>query len=160
MLNEISLISGLLAAAVASGLVGLVSRDLERRSKRKLREHNRGLNWHRSAELARNLLVLETIADAKESASFDIAVRARLTPAEQQEAEQDLLEAGLIDQATPHLVRLTASGKHVLEEHDLERAGTTVRQRSVSGAKPSSELHELDEAIDRAVAALQAQHAH
>jgi DNA-binding MarR family transcriptional regulator len=159
VINEVSLAAGVLAAAFASGLLGLF------RSSRALRvsiesEKNRPeITWVRdSGWLAQNLLVLETIAEDIESTPLDIAVRARLTPRELARVELDLVTAELIDRSPPDLVRLTDAGRKVLLGHRIEE---TSAHRVNGGLKPEPRsLDELDVAIGKAVAALEAQHAH
>jgi DNA-binding MarR family transcriptional regulator len=163
MLNEVHLILGGAVAAAVSGVLGLVITGWEMRRARtgteKVREQ---LAWerHDSPELTRNLLVLEMISDEIESTPVGVAVRARLTPNELNDAVADLLGAGLIEKPTSDLLRLTETGRDVLTSHKLELQESLLnRRRAMETRRPSQSLEDLDLAIADAVKSLRAKHA-
>jgi|GEM_PF-3244468 len=163
MLSELDVIVGGALAAFLSGLVGLMitSFEMRRRRSHAIEESAKQAWEHHSSELARNLLVLETVGDEIESTPIDVAVRARLTPSEMQQAAEELSTMGLIDQPSPNVIRLTSAGREVLATHRIEfeesLLNRTQRQNAPS-PRPSPE--ELDVAIGQAVAVLRTQHAH
>lgn len=164
MVNEINVIIGGAAGALLSGLAGLaISAYGMRHPRRGVTDNRQELAWreHESEDLARNLLVLEMIADEIESRPMDVAVRARLTPAELRKAIRELTAAGLVDEPSSNLMRLTEDGRSVLAGHRLELEDSDlhrVQRRSMLRSKQSPE--DLDLAIEDAVAHLRTQHAH
>lgn len=164
MVNEINVIIGGAAGALLSGLAGLaISAYGVRHARRGVKDNRQELAWreHQSEDIARNLLVLEMIADEIESRPMDVAVRARLTPAELRKAARELTAAGLVDEPSPNLMRLTEDGRGVLNAHrlELEDSGLhRIQRRPILRSKQSPE--DLDIAIEDAVAHLSAQHAH
>lgn len=164
MINEIHVIIGGAVGAILSGVAGLLISALGmRRTQRRRLDAHEELAWekHQSAELARNLLVLEMLGDEIESAPLDIAVRARLTPAEMREATDELAAAGLVDLPTPDLIRLSGVGRSILADHKLELEESTLhRSQRKTAPRQRQSLADLDMAIENAVKALRSQHAH
>lgn len=162
MLNELNLIAGGAATAFLSGLAGLgISRLAVSRARRESESVMREMSWvHQSTALARNLLVLETVGDEIESTPIDIAVRAKLTPAEMQEALRQLKASHLVDEPSGNLIRLTSTGRDVLAKHKLELEESVLSREHPNTSRRTREPEELDLAIEQAVAVLRAQHAH
>lgn len=159
MVTEVSLIAGVLIGAIASGLVGVVRRGIEAREAAGAKGEPIRLSWAQDpVALAKNLLVLERVAEDFESTPLDIAVGARLTPRELAQIEADLIGTGLIERSSSNLVRLTGNGREVLAGHRIEEASAHRADRSPQIEATSVE--ELDAAISRAVAKLNAQPAH
>jgi DNA-binding MarR family transcriptional regulator len=164
MVNELNVaVVGALSAAL-SGVAGqLISRHGMRRARQHRTNAHQELAWeqHQSPELARNLLVLEMVGDEIESTPVDVAVRARLTPAEVRKATDQLIAAGLLDTPSGGLVRLTDVGRSVLDEHRLEREDSVFHRNQRRHRVPTRRsLEDLDVDIENAVANLRAQHAH
>jgi hypothetical protein len=91
---------------------------------------------------------------------MDVAVRARLTPAEMQQATGELATAGLVDQPSPNLLRLTGAGREVLTSHKIELEESLMQRGTTNVKADGRDLKDLDNAIELAVAALRTQHAH
>jgi hypothetical protein len=164
MVSEINVIVGGAVGAVVSGLAGLfISWRTMHRTQERMSDSREELAWerHQTDELSRNLLVLEMVGDKVESAPIDVAVRARLTPAEMRQATEDLTAAGLVDEPHPNLVRVTETGRKVLADHKLELEDSLINRHQRKDAQRSRQSPEdLDVAIDNAVKSLRAQHAH
>lgn len=159
MVTEVSLIAGVLIGAIASGLVGVVRRGIEVREAAGAKGKPIQLSWAQDpSTLAKNLLVLERVAEDFESTPLDIAVGARLTPRELAQIEADLIGTGLIERSSSNLVRLTGSGREVLAGHRIEE--TSAHGADRSRQIEATSVAELDAAISRAVAKLNAQPAH
>lgn len=163
MLSEINLIAGGALAGVASGALGLlISSYGVRRARSRTDQVREQLAWerHESPELTRNLLFLEMVGDEIESSPTDVAVRARLTPSELREAKRDLTAAGLVEEPTPNLLRLTDAGRHVLAQHKLELQESLLNRRRHKGRlSPPQSPEDLDRAIDSVVDSLRTQQA-
>jgi len=162
MITEINVIAAGVVAATASGIAGLLITSFAMRRTRLVHEQV-ARQRHRSAELARSLLVLEMASDQEESPAVDIAVRARLTPAEMRQATDELIGAELIEEPSPELLRLTDTGRQVLIEHRLElELEDSVLQRRADKGSERLQLspEDLDSAIEATVKSLRAQHAH
>jgi hypothetical protein len=162
MINEINLIAAGVAAATVSGVAGLLITALAMR-RTQLADENVAWEKHQSAELARSLLVLELAGDQIESPAVDIAVRARLTPAEMAQATEELTAAGLIEEPSPNLLRLTDGGRRVLMQHkfELELEDSALhRHRGKGSQRQGQSPEDLDLAIEATVESLRAQHAH
>jgi hypothetical protein len=162
MVSEIDVIVGGAVGALASGLVGLAInwRDA-RRSRTRIVDSRKSLAWegHHSDDLARNLLVLEMAGDKLESTPMDLAIRARLTPAELRKATTELSAAGLLEKPSSNSIRLTEDGRSVLSSHRLELEDS-IHHRARSTRRSEQGPEDLDRAIESAVASLRAQHAH
>jgi len=159
VVTEVSLIAGVLIGAIASGLVGVVRRGIEVREAAGAKGEPIRLSWAQDPSvLAKNLLVLERVAEDFESTPLDIAVGARLTPRELAQIEADLIATGLIERSSSNLVRLTGSGREVLAGHRIEE--TSAHRAGRSPQAEATSVEELDAAISRAVAKLNAQPAH
>ena len=160
MVNEINVILAGVAAAIVSGVAGLLITWFAMR-RALLSENDLAFAEHRSAELTRNLLVLEMARDQIESPAVDIAVRARLTPAEMSQASRELIDADLLEEPSPNLLRPTDAGRRVLGEHLLERElEETVVRRQPRLSQRGQSSQELDSAIEATVESLRARHAH
>jgi hypothetical protein len=162
MINEFNLIVGGAVGAAVSGVAGLLISAREMRRAQagtsKVREQ---LAWerHDSPELTRNLLVLEMLRDEIESTPEGVAVRARLTPNELNDAVADLSVAGLIEQRSSDLLCITETGRNVLTSHKFELQESLLNRRRAQDARPQGSIEDLDLEIADALKSLRTQHA-